>query len=47
MKQLDVDPKWLTDRLGHSLDVSQNIYTQVPVERRLEALNQMEKAPVM
>jgi site-specific recombinase XerD len=47
MKQLGVDPKWVADQLGHSLDVSQNIYTQVPVEQRLEALHQMEKALVM
>ena len=25
MKQLGVDPKWVADQLGHSLDVSQNI----------------------
>jgi integrase len=47
MKQLGVDPKWVADQLGHSLDVSQNIYTQVPVEQRLQALRQMEKALVM
>ena len=47
MKQLGVDRKWVADQLGHSLDVSQNIYTQVPVEQRLQALRQMEKALVM
>jgi len=47
MKQLGVDPKWVADQLGHSLDVSQNIYTQVPVEQRLLALHQLEKALVM
>jgi integrase len=35
MKELGVDPKWVADQLGHSLDVSQNVYTQVSVEQRL------------
>jgi integrase len=47
MKQLGVDPKWVADQLGHSLDVSQNVYAQVPVEQRLKALHQLEKALVM
>lgn len=47
MKQLGVDPKWVADQLGHSLDVSQNVYTHVPVEQRLEALHRLEKALVM
>jgi hypothetical protein len=34
----------LADQLGHSLDVSQNVYTQSPVESRLPAVNQLEKS---
>lgn len=47
MKELGVDPKWVADQLGHSLDVSQNVYTQVSVEQRLEAVQQLESALVM
>jgi integrase len=47
MKELGVDPKWVADQLGHSLDVSQNVYTQVSVEQRLEAVQQLELALVM
>jgi hypothetical protein len=34
-------PKLVVDQLGHSLDVSQNVYTQSPVESRLAAVNQL------
>ncbi|HMD21706.1 MAG TPA: hypothetical protein VKH40_15375 [Alloacidobacterium sp.] len=47
MKELGVDPKWVADQLGHSLDVSQNVFTQVSVEQRLEAVQQLESALVM
>jgi hypothetical protein len=47
MKQLGVNPKWVADQLGHSLDVSQNIYTRVPVEQRELAVQQLERALVM
>jgi integrase len=43
MKALGVDGKLVADQLGHSLDVSQNVYTQSPVESRLAGLNQLEK----
>jgi integrase len=43
MKALGVDGKLVADQLGHSLDVSQNVYTQSPVENRLAGLNQLEK----
>jgi len=46
MKELDIDPKWVADQLGHSLDVSQNVYTQISVEQRLEAVQQLELALV-
>ena len=44
MKSLGVDGKLVADQLGHSLDVSQNVYTQSPVESRLPAVNQLEKS---
>ena len=44
MKALGVDGKLVADQLGHSLDVSQNVYTQSPVETRLAGLNQLEKS---
>jgi len=43
MKALGVDGKLVADQLGHSLDVSQNVYTQSPVELRQAAVNQLEK----
>jgi hypothetical protein len=33
----------VADQLGHSLDVSQNVYTQSPVESRLAGLNRWKK----
>ena len=44
MKALGVDGKLVADQLGHSLDVNQNIYTQSPVEIRLEAVNKLERS---
>jgi len=44
MKGLGVDGKLVADQLGHSLDVSQNIYTQSSVESRLPAVNKLEKS---
>jgi integrase len=44
MRALGVDGKLVADQLGHSLDVSQNVYTQSPVETRLPAVNQLEKS---
>jgi len=42
MKRLKADPKLVADQMGHTLDVNQNIYTQSPVELRLELVNQLE-----
>ena len=48
MRELDVDPKVVADQLGHSLDVSLNVYTQTGLGQRKEALNALESAlPVM
>ena len=44
MKGLGVDGKLVADQLGHSLDVSQNIYTQSPVESRLGMVNKLGKS---
>ncbi|HZU28383.1 MAG TPA: tyrosine-type recombinase/integrase, partial [Bryobacteraceae bacterium] len=44
MKALGVDGKLVADQLGHSLDVNQNVYTQSPVESRLDAVNQLEES---
>ena len=44
MNELGVNGKLVADQLGHSLDVSQNVYTQSPVESRLPGVNQLEKS---
>ena len=44
MKALGMDGKLVADQLGHSLDVNQNVYTQSPVESRLDMVNQLEKS---
>jgi integrase len=44
MKGLGIDGKLVADQLGHGLDVSQNIYTQSPVETRLPAVNILERS---
>ena len=43
-KALGMDGKLVADQLGHSLDVNQNVYTQSPVESRLDMVNQLEKS---
>lgn len=44
MKALKQDPKLVADQMGHSLDVSQNVDTQSPVESRLGMVNELEKS---
>jgi len=44
MRSLGVDGKLVADQLGHSLDVSQNVYTQSPVENRMAAVNHLEQS---
>ena len=44
MRGLGVDGKLVADQLGHSLDVNQNVYTQSPVESRLDMVNQLEQS---
>jgi integrase len=47
MKVLKQDPKLVADQMGHSLDVSQNVYTQSPVESRLGMVNELERSLVV
>lgn len=43
MRQLGADPKMVADQLGHSVDVSLNVYTPSAVASRLEIVNQLER----
>ena len=42
MRQMKADPKAVADQLGHTVDVSLNVYAQSPVEVRLPLVNQLE-----
>jgi len=42
MRQLKADPKLVADQLGHSVDVSLNVYAQSPVAGRLLLVNELE-----
>jgi integrase len=42
MRQLKADPKMVADQLGHSVDVSLNVYAQSPVAGRLVLVNELE-----
>ena len=44
MNALGVEGKLVADQLGHSLDVSQNVYTQSGVESRRVAVNKLEQS---
>jgi integrase len=44
MNELGVDPKVVSDQLGHTLDVNQNVYTQASVQRRRVAVDSLENA---
>jgi len=44
MNELGVDPKVVSDQLGHTLDVNQNVYTQASVQRRKVAVDTLESA---
>jgi len=44
MNELGVNGMLVADQLGHSLDVSQDVYTQSSVESRLPTVNQLEKS---
>ena len=44
MNALGVEGKLVADQLGHSLDVSQNVYTQSAVETRQAGVNRLERS---
>ena len=44
LKQLDADPHVRAERLGHTINVNENIYTVASLKRRKEAVNALEKA---
>jgi integrase len=44
LKELDVDPQVRAEQMGHTVDVNQNVYTRVSLERRREAVNKLESA---
>jgi integrase len=43
MRQMKADPKAVADQLGHSLDVSLNVYAQSPVSVRQPLVSELEK----
>ena len=44
MRELGIDPKLVADQQGHTLDVNLNVYTETSLEKRLEAVEQLESA---
>jgi hypothetical protein len=44
MRQLKADPHMVAAQLGHSVDVSLNVYSQSPVETRVALVNQLEQS---
>jgi integrase len=44
MNELHDDPKMVADQLGHTLDVSQNVYTRRSVKKRKLAVDALESA---
>lgn len=44
MSELEVDPKVVSDQLGHTLDVNQNVYTKASLRRRKSAVDALEHA---
>ena len=44
MKGLNADPHLVAAQMGHGLDVNQNVYTQSPVEGRLDMVNKLEES---
>ena len=42
LSDLNVHPIVVADQLGHALDVNQNVYTQSPMELKVEAVNELD-----
>jgi hypothetical protein len=43
----DIDPQVRSEQMGHSVDVNQNVYTRSSLDKRIKAVNTIEKALVM
>ena len=43
----DIDPQVRAEQMGHSIDVNQNVYTRSSLDKRIQAVNTIEKALVM
>jgi len=46
MRDLGIDPKVVADLMGHDVNVNLNVYTQTPIETRLQAVGVLESALV-
>jgi hypothetical protein len=44
MNAQGIDPKVIADQQGHTVDVNLNVYTQVPLEARQEAVEALASA---
>lgn len=44
MRELDIDPKLVSDQIGNTLDVNLNVYTQSAISGRAGAVNRLEEA---
>ena len=44
MRELGVAPKVVADQQGHTLDVNLNVYTETSLQKRVEAIEQLESA---
>ena len=45
--ELEIDPQIRPDQMGHTVDVNQNVYTRSSLERRIAAINTIEKGVVL
>jgi len=44
MNQLGIDGKIVADQLGHTLDVSQNVYTSAGIQRQTQGVELLDTA---
>ena len=44
MHERGEDPKTVADQMGHDVNVNLNVYTQTPIETKLEAVKRLESA---
>lgn len=45
--EAEIDPQTRSEQMGHSVDVNQNVYTRSSMDKRVKAVNTIEKALVM